>query len=95
MAVRHFSNPVSLSKEIMKKSVHCALSGDGAKKFAEAKRFPVVEPGHLMLDEAKEWERTTIFWEEENYGCDSVTAVALDQNGHFACAMSTGILSYI
>ncbi|CAB3989429.1 isoaspartyl peptidase L-asparaginase-like, partial [Paramuricea clavata] len=52
MGARHFSNPVSISRKIMEESYHCALSGDGALKFAEKIGFTgICEPGDLVEEE--------------------------------------------
>ena len=45
---RHFRNPISLCREIMSESEHCALSGEGALKFARDKNFPTVKPEELI-----------------------------------------------
>ena len=98
---RHFRNPVSLSKIIMYDSPHCALSGDGALEFAQSKGFQICEPKDLISKVAR--EKVTVSY--ENYldyvayyyegkpgkeTQDTVSAVAMDANGHLACAMSTG-----
>ena len=50
---RHFRNPVSLAKKVMYDSRHCALSGDGALKFATNKNFPTCDPDELMPEQAR------------------------------------------
>ncbi|CAB4041961.1 isoaspartyl peptidase L-asparaginase, partial [Paramuricea clavata] len=81
---RHFKNPVSLSKEIMYESSCCALSGDGALEFAREKNFPICKPEELIHTpgptpaDGPDTSRT-----------DTVAAVAIDANGHLACATST------
>jgi hypothetical protein len=96
----HFRNPVSLAKEIMDKSPHCVLSGDGALDFAQAQGFETCAPEDLISDEAK--KRLKVSYEEYeewigyNYGGesvqdhDTVSAVAMDKKGNLACATSTG-----
>jgi hypothetical protein len=113
MGARHFSNPVSLSRKIMEKSYHCALSGEGALRFAERIGFPICDPNDLIDEEIE--ERTRAFTNEryldiiksydgtpvaaeiarDPYNYDSASAVALDSNGHFACAISTGNIKKI
>jgi beta-aspartyl-peptidase (threonine type) len=115
MGARHFSNPVSLSRKIMEESYHCALSGEGALRFAERIGFPICDPKDLIEEEIKKrssdlnltYKRYSDFIkcyilgealpdnpensESEQHGpFDTVSAVALDSNGHFACATSTG-----
>ena len=103
----------------MDESYHCALSGEGALRFAERIGFPICDPKDLIDEEIKErtkaltYERYKTFVDNydgkpvpesepesepesvsSNY--DSVSAVALDSNGYFACATSTGdIKKYI
>ena len=98
----NFRNPVTLAKKIMEESPHCALSGDGALQFAQERNFPTCEPKHLISEEAREklkfgfenYEKWVAhFYQgkpEEETHADSVSAVAMDANGHLACALSTG-----
>ena len=103
MAARHFKNPISISRKIMEESPHCAFSADGALAFAKEKGFDtyICEPQDLITDKAKSVKDKYKFGdfveevfpgnnpcEHDNY--DTVSAVALDSNGHFACATSTG-----
>ncbi len=102
---RRFRNPVSLAKKIMYDSPHCALSGDGALKFAMDNNFPICEPDELISQQARQrpqvsYKDTPKYVDymlldipvEETLDdfMDTVSAVALDVNGHFACATSTG-----
>ena len=68
----------------MNDSPHCALTGEGALEFARDQNFPICDPDELIS------QREEL---DENYHMDtldSVLAVALDVNGHLACAISTG-----
>ena len=105
IAGRHFKNPVTLSRKIMENLHHCALTGDGAKEFAEKYGFDVCAPKELITnDERFKYEDYVSIIEqfcgaennprqlqEPQYHGDTVTAVAMDAKGHFACATSTGI----
>ena len=112
MGARHFSNPVSISRKIMEESYHCALSGDGALKFAKEKGFPgICEPGDLVeketcLKKKIDYESYPEFVEsyfggktsrdsQEFYTYDTVSAVAMDENGRLACATSTGNIKVV
>ncbi|XP_028414796.1 uncharacterized protein LOC114537883 [Dendronephthya gigantea] len=95
---RYFRHPVSFAKLIMKESRHCALSGEGAFKFAKENGYP------FQYDE---WTDSSEFlktpnlkrpeyvrksykgWTDRKHS-ETVSAVARDTNGHFACALSTG-----
>ena len=85
----------------MQKSDHCALSGDGALDFALEQKFPVCAPKELISEVAKAKMKTgpsnymeyaKFYYEgkptEESQ--DTVSAVAMDCNGQFACALSSG-----
>ena len=77
-------------------TIHCALTGDGAREFAEKYGFDVFPPEDLSTNKTKftyEGYVSTIEkcfgpgsipkQETQCYG-DTVTAVAMDANGHFA-----------
>ncbi len=105
MAARHFRNPVSISREIMEKSPHCAFTGDGALEFAEKEGLDHCSDPTMLVGRARQLEEITFpqYLEEisttqsptENMdtsvnNTDTVSAIALDSNGRFACALSTG-----
>lgn len=93
MAVRYFDHPVSLSRKILDDHQlgHCALSGEGALKYAREIGFPILDdPRNLIVPEAEERIRTVTLRDGVPPCCDSVTAVALDCKGNLACATSTG-----
>ena len=117
---RHFRNPISLAKEIMKNLYHCALSGDGVLKFVKKylPNIPTCEPRELITDQVRgivsyedfnEWIKSYSANiptqecgqpkddkpKEPNSSADTVSAVALDCHGHFACAMSTGARKFL
>ncbi|XP_028401850.1 isoaspartyl peptidase/L-asparaginase-like [Dendronephthya gigantea] len=105
ITVSHFRHPVSLSRKIMDESSHCALSGEGALEFARSKNFPTLEdPNELkaptslnMVIQHHNFDKFVEYHyagkpmiDSNNEGHDTVSAVALDANGNFACAASTG-----
>ena len=105
LASRHFKNPVLMCRRIMDDSLHCALAGDGARDFAQrigATDLIVDDPDELITEKM----RTECNFRYDEYekniedclsptrpvqASDTVCAVAMDGQGHFACATSTGI----
>ena len=97
MAASHFSNPVMLCRKIMEQTNHCAMTGEGALKFAQDKGFDhlICDPKELRHTEtnlraAKMDLKKILGCFQQTLVFDTVAAVALDSNGHFACATSTG-----
>lgn len=91
-------NPVSLARDVMEKSEHVFLAGDGAMRFAEELNY-TLEDAQYFYDEFrhKQWleiKDTDSFQLDHSVKKDSkfgtVGAVACDQNGNIAAATSTG-----
>ena len=97
MAARHFQNPVSISRQIMDKSPHCAFTGDGALEFAKQKDLDHCSDPKKLVEEARQVKETFPVYlkkmsstQNPVENSDTVSAVAMDSNGFFACALSTG-----
>ncbi len=97
-AIRGIKNPVSLSRQVMEKSEHVFLSGEGAEAFArqvgcefrEAAYF-FDEFRHQQWLEVKDTDQFQLDHstsKEQKFG--TVGAVALDLDGNLAAATSTG-----
>ena len=91
-------NPVSLARDVMEKSEHVFLAGEGAMQFAEQLNYKL-EDASYFYDEFrhKQWleiKDTDQFQLDHSKKKDSkfgtVGAVACDQNGNIAGATSTG-----
>ena len=91
-------NPVSLSRDVMEKSEHVFLAGEGAMQFAEELDYKL-EDASYFYDELryKQWQEikdTDNFQLDHSVKKDSkfgtVGAVACDRNGNIAAATSTG-----
>ena len=91
-------NPVSLARDVMEKSEHVFLAGDGAMQFAKERDYKL-EDASYFYDEFrhKQWleiKDTDRFQLDHAKKKDSkfgtVGAVACDQDGNIAAATSTG-----
>tara|TARA_R110002073_G_scaffold108336_5_gene243504 strand:- start:83409 stop:84338 length:930 start_codon:yes stop_codon:yes gene_type:complete len=91
-------NPVSLAKDVMEKSEHVFLAGDGAMEFAKQLEYSL-EDERYFYDEFRhdQWleiKDTDSFQLDHAKKKDSkfgtVGAVACDVNGNIAAATSTG-----
>jgi beta-aspartyl-peptidase (threonine type) len=91
-------NPVSLAKDVMMKSEHVFLAGDGAMEFAKKLDYKLEDPSYFY-DELrhKQWlaiKDTDSFQLDHATKKDSkfgtVGAVACDKEGNIAAATSTG-----
>ena len=83
----------------MNKTNHCALSGDGARDFAKEMNFPIFEPRELitmlverlkLINAESEEDIRKRYQKPPAPQSDTVSAVARDFHGNFACATSTG-----
>ena len=91
-------NPISLACDVMEKSEHVFLAGEGAMQFAKMNNF-AIEPASYFYDEFrhKQWleiKDTDSFQLDHSKKKDSkfgtVGAVACDADGNIAAATSTG-----
>ncbi len=91
-------NPISLAREVMEKSEHVFLAGEGAMQFAKQLGYKV-EDATYFYDEFRhnQWleiKDTDSFQLDHSKKKDSkfgtVGAVACDHNGNIAAATSTG-----
>ncbi|MFC7357892.1 isoaspartyl peptidase/L-asparaginase family protein [Jejudonia soesokkakensis] len=91
-------NPVSLARDVMEKSEHVFLAGEGAMRFAKENKYDVMSPDYfydeLRYQQWQEIKGSNTFQLDHSVKKDSkfgtVGAVALDQNGDLAAATSTG-----
>ncbi len=96
--VSGIKNPIRLSRDVMEKSEHVFLAGEGAMEFANELGYKL-EDDDYFYDEFrhKQWleiKDTDSFQLDHSTKKDSkfgtVGAVACDQNGNIAAATSTG-----
>lgn len=97
--VSGIKNPISLAKDVMLKSEHVFLAGEGAMKFAQDLNYSFEDASYFFnqfrYDQWQEIKNTDSFQldhssskKDEKFG--TVGAVALDQHGNLAAATSTG-----
>lgn len=91
-------NPVSLARDVMEKSYHVFLAGEGAMQFAKGEGYEVESPEYFY-DEIryKQWQGIK---DSDSFQLDhsvkkdgkfgTVGAVACDANGNIAAGTSTG-----
>ncbi len=91
-------NPVSLARDIMDKTDHVFLAGEGAMRFADSLGY-ILEKPEYFYDELRyqQWQEIK---DSDNFQLDhsvkkdskfgTVGAVACDKNGNITAATSTG-----
>src|SRR5690554_5958994 len=91
-------NPVSLARDVMEKSDHVFLAGEGAMRFAKSLGYTLETPEYFHDDlRYQQWQEikdSDAFQLDHSVKKDSkfgtVGAVACDKNGNIAAATSTG-----
>lgn len=91
-------NPISLARDVMEKSDHVFLAGEGALNFARSLNYPMEEESYFYDDfRHKQWleiKDSDKFQLDHSAKKDSkfgtVGAVACDKNGNIAAGTSTG-----
>lgn len=91
-------NPISLARDVMEKSEHVFLAGEGATEFAKELGYSFEKPEYffdqLRYDQWQEIKDTDSFQLDHSLKKDgkfgTVGAVALDSHGNLAAATSTG-----
>lgn len=96
--VTGIKNPISLARDVMEKSQHVFMAGEGAMKFAEELKYKLESPEYFF-DEFRyhQWQQIKdsdkvqldhSVTKDHKFG--TVGAVALDVHGNLAAATSTG-----
>jgi beta-aspartyl-peptidase (threonine type) len=93
-AVKNVKNPIRLARQVMEKSEHVLLVGEGAFRFAReiesSLTYPLICQREDLITENRLKERISQITHEER---DTVGAVAIDRRGCLAAATSTGGIS--
>jgi len=91
-------NPVALARDVMEKSEHVFLAGDGAMQFAKELNYSMENPSYfydefrhnqwLEIKDTDGFQLDHAKKKDSKFG--TVGAVACDQHGNIAAATSTG-----
>ncbi|MEX0995414.1 MAG: isoaspartyl peptidase/L-asparaginase [Flavobacteriaceae bacterium] len=91
-------NPISLARDVMEKSDHVFLAGEGAMRFAKSNGHQLETPEYFYdevryqqwqgIKDTDKFQLDHSMKQEGKFG--TVGAVACDQNGNIAAATSTG-----
>ena len=93
--VRHIRNPIRLARDVMSRSDHVMLIGEGAESFALEHGYELVDNSYFQtprrmrqLQRIQDTTTGTALSEDNSLG--TVGAVAIDDNGNITAATSTG-----
>tara|TARA_R100001369_G_scaffold92902_1_gene141194 strand:- start:14359 stop:15291 length:933 start_codon:yes stop_codon:yes gene_type:complete len=91
-------NPISLARDVMNKSEHVILAGEGALQFAKYLNYALEEPSYfydefrhqqwIEIKDSDTFQLDHAVKKESKFG--TVGAVACDKNGTIAAGTSTG-----
>lgn len=91
-------NPISLARDVMEKTEHVFLAGEGAMRFAKQLNYKLEEPSYfydefrhqqwLDIKDSDKFQLDHSVKKDSKFG--TVGAVACDQFGNIAAATSTG-----
>jgi len=99
--VRHIKNPINLARDVMEKSDHVMLYGEGAEEFAKSLGYKMMDTSYFYtkdryesLKRVLEREKNKKVSYEDPFIKDSkfgtVGCAALDKHGNLAAGTSTG-----
>ena len=94
--LEYIKHPVSVARLVMEKTPHVMLSGEGALEFALQNGFKKED---LLTDNAKRqwenWKKEASYQPEVNIeNHDTISMLALDQDGNLSGACTTSGLAY-
>jgi len=95
--VHRVAHPIRLARAVLERTGHHLLVGEGAERFAREQGFTLVDPDSLVVD--RERQRHADFLAgrlgtADDFGHDTVGAVALDADGQLAAGNSTGGVAF-
>ncbi|MEM0517510.1 MULTISPECIES: isoaspartyl peptidase/L-asparaginase family protein [Aequorivita] len=102
--VKHIKNPIDLARDVMLKSEHVMLYGQGAEEFAQSLGYKMMDTSYFytqnryeslqkVLEMEKSKDEKKVSFEDpfiKNSKFGTVGCAALDKNGNLAAGTSTG-----
>jgi N4-(beta-N-acetylglucosaminyl)-L-asparaginase len=93
--LQHIKTPVSVARQVMERTPHAMLSGEGALQFALANGF---EKEELHTDFSRksweEWKKSKGYKPVNEHNHDTISMLAIDENGDLSGACSTSGLAF-
>ena len=97
-SLHSIKNPISVARQVLEKTLHTTLAGEGAFRFALALGF---HPEQLLTPESlKKWlewkadPKRKTFWRNPTENHDTIGMVAADGEGHVVSGCSTSGLAW-
>ena len=93
--LQHIKNPISVARQVMEKTPHVMLSGEGALQFALANGFKK-EDLHtdFSRQQWEKWKKSTNIPQVYIHNHDTISMLAIDLNGDISGACTTGGLAF-
>jgi isoaspartyl peptidase/L-asparaginase-like protein (Ntn-hydrolase superfamily) len=93
--LQHIKTPVSVARQVMERTPHVMLSGEGALQFALANGFKK-EDLHTDLSRRswEEWKKSNGYMPVDEHNHDTISMLAIDENGDLSGACSTSGLAF-
>ncbi len=97
-SLRSIKNPISVARQVLERTRHTTLAGEGAFRFALKSGF---RPEQLLTPESlKKWlewksnPKRQVFWLDPTANHDTIGMVATDGQGHVVSGCSTSGLAW-
>ncbi|MCK5065832.1 MAG: N(4)-(beta-N-acetylglucosaminyl)-L-asparaginase [Bacteroidales bacterium] len=93
--LQHIKTPISVARMVMEKTPHVMLAGEGALQFALANGFRK-EDLHtdFSRQQWKEWKKSNKIVPIDLHNHDTISMLAIDNNGDISGACTTGGLAF-
>ena len=93
--LQHIKTPISVARQVMEKTPHVMLAGEGALQFALANGFKR-EDLHTDISRQnwERWKKNHIYDPVDVNNHDTISMLAIDKNGNISGACTTGGLAF-